>query len=343
MKALVWTKKETVEIEERPIPDYTGKVLVKAAYAGICGSDISVYLGKHPRAKMPLIMGHEFSGTVAAIGEGVNTSLQVGDPVVVNPLYYCGQCRACLQGNTHVCRSLRLYGTDSDGGMAEYVAIPEESILKLPQDISLKMAAVIEPVAVVVHGLRMIRKPFYGSAAVIGLGPMGLLTALMLKDAGVSKLFCVEANSQRARYARQLGFDVINPMEADAVQYVLDGTDQEGVDILVEASGSQAAAKMMTQMAGVRAEILLLSVFKELAAVDLRAVNFKEQYLIGTRVYTRLDFKDAITYVQKNAEKVSSVISHVYPLEKGQEVFQDMISGNTGMMKVLLKIEEEEK
>jgi len=341
MKALVWTDKQLVEIEERELPDYTGKVLIKAAYAGICGSDISVYLGKHPRARTPLIMGHEFSGTVAAIGEGVKTDLQPGDPVVVNPLYFCGRCRACLAGNTHVCRSLRLYGTDSDGGMAEYVAIPEESILKLPDTISLKMAAVIEPVAVVVHALRMIQKPFYGSAAVTGLGPMGLLTALMLKDAGVSKLICVEANEQRAEYGRKLGLTVINPLKTASVEYVLDATDGEGVDILVEASGSPAVAKTMTEMAGVRAEILLLSVFKEPAAIDLRAVNFKEQKLVGTRVYTRLDFKDAIEYVDKHSDTVASIISHTFPLAQGQEVFQEMISGHTNTMKVLFEIAKE--
>lgn len=340
MRALVWTDTKVVEMQEREIPDYTGKILIKSAYAGICGSDIGVYLGTHPRAKAPLIMGHEFSGTVEAIGEGVETPLKVGDRVVVNPLYYCGRCRACLKGNTHVCRSLRLYGTDADGGMAEYVAVPEKNVLKLPDEISLKMAAVIEPVAVVVHGLRMIQKPFYGSAAVTGLGPMGLLTALMLKDAGVSKLFCVEANAQRAEYGRKLGLEVINPIETDAVQYVLDRTDGEGVDILVEASGSAAVAKTMTEMAGVRAEILLLSVFKHPAELDLRAINFKEQSLIGTRVYTGVDFKDAIEYVSKNEEKIASVVSHVRPLEDGQEVFQDIISGHTNTMKVLLQIEK---
>lgn len=325
-------------MQERSLPDYTGKILIKNAFAGICGSDISVYLGKHPRAKTPLIMGHEFSGTVAAIGEGVKTDLKIGDPVVVNPLYYCGKCRACLAGNTHVCKSLRLYGTDSDGGMAEYVAIPEENILKLPSTISLKMAAVIEPVAVVVHGLRMINKPFYGSAAVTGLGPMGLLTALMLKDAGVSKLICVEANEQRAEYGRKLGLTVINPKETDSVPYILDHTAGEGVDILVEASGSPFVAKDMTEMAGVRAEILLLSVFKEPAAIDLRAINFKEQKLVGTRVYTKLDFKDAIEYVDKHTETVAAIISHTFPLKQGQNVFQEMISGHTNTMKVLLEI-----
>ena len=338
MKALVWTGERTVQVQERDLPDYDGKILIKVAYAGICGSDISVYLGKHPRAKAPLVMGHEFCGIVASIGKNVNTTLKIGDPVVVNPLYYCGQCRACLSGNHHVCRSLRLYGTDSDGGMAEYAAVPAQSVLKLPEDVSMKLAAIIEPVAVVIHGLRMIKKPFYGSAAVIGLGPMGLLTALMLRDAGVSRLWCVEVNQERAAYAQSLGLAVVNPCEEDAVQVINELTGNEGVDILVEASGSQPAAKMMTELAGVRAEILLLSVFKDPACVDLRAINFKEQSLIGCRVYTDLDFKDAIDYVSKNGENVGKVISHVKPLQDGQAVFQDIISGHTNMMKVLLEI-----
>lgn len=338
MRALVWTDKQKVELQERERPDCTGKILIKVAYAGICGSDVSVYLGKHPRAKPPLVMGHEFSGVVEDIGAGVETPLKKGDTVVVNPLYYCGRCRACLKGNTHVCRSLRLYGTDTDGGMAEYAAVPESCVYKLPEGISLKMAAVIEPVAVVMHGLRMVKKDFYASACVTGLGPMGLLTALMLKDAGVRKLFTVEANDKRAEYGRKLGLDVINPVQEDSVSAILAQTDGEGVDLLVEASGSPAVAKTMTEIAGVRAELLLLSVFKEPTAVDLRAVNFKEQSLIGTRVYTRLDFLDAIEYVRQNEKKIASVVSHTFPLEEGQAAFQDIISGHTNMMKVLFAI-----
>ena len=338
MKALVWTDKNTVEIHERDIPEYKNKVLIKVAYAGICGSDVSVFMGKHPRARTPLVMGHEFTGTVEAIGDGVETPLNVGDHVVVNPLYYCGRCRACLSGNTHVCRSLRLYGTDTDGGMAEYTAIPEKNILKLPSDLPLKIATLIEPVAVVIHGFRMIRKQFYGSAAVIGLGPMGLLSALMLKDAGVSHLYCIETNSERAERARILGLEVIDPSACDSVEYIRNKTDGEGVDILVEASGSAAAAKSMTAIAGVRAEILLLSVFKDAAAVDLRTVNFAEQTIIGSRVYTAVDFKDAIDYVKNNTEKLMPVISHVRPLSDAQKTFDEIVSGKTNTMKVLLEI-----
>lgn len=338
MKALVWTGTQVVEMQERELPDYTGKVLIRVAYAGICGSDVSVYLGKHPRAKTPLIMGHEFCGTVEAIGEGVATTLQVGDRVVVNPLYYCGKCRACLSGNTHVCRSLRLYGTDADGGMAEFAAVPEQNVLKLPDALPMKLATLIEPVAVVVHGLRMVRKPFFGAAAVIGLGPMGLLTALMLRESGVRELYCVEVNERRAEYGRSLGLQVINPKDTDAVSYLMEQTDGEGVDLLVEASGHPAGAKLMTAVAGVRAEILLLSVFKEPAAVDLRTVNFAEQSLIGCRVYTALDFKDAIAYVSKHGEVLERVVSNIRPLEDGQAVFQDIIGGKTETMKVFLQV-----
>ena len=339
MKALVWTNKELVEIKERELPDYSGKVLIKVAYAGICGSDVSVYMGKHPRARIPLVMGHEFTGTVEAIGEGVDTPLAVGDHVVVNPLYYCGRCRACLSGNTHVCRSLRLFGTDTDGGMAEYAAIPEKNILKLPKDMPLKTATLIEPVAVVIHAFRMIKKPFYGSAAVIGLGPMGLLSALMLKEAGVSSLWCIETNPERAERGRALGLEVIDPISCDTVEYIRERTDGEGVDILVEASGSAAAAKSMTAIAGVRAEILLLSVFKEPAAIDLRTVNFAEQTIIGSRVYTGVDFKDAIDYTNKHADMLSPVISHVRPLDEAQSTFSEIVSGKTNTMKVLLEID----
>lgn len=342
MKALVWTEKEKVEIQERALPDYKDRVLIKVAYAGICGSDVGVYLGTHPRAKAPLIMGHEFSGIVEAIGENVKTDLKPGDKVVVNPLYYCGKCRACLNGHFQVCRSLRLYGTDSDGGMAEYAAIPEQSIIRMDPETDLRKAAVVEPVAVVVHGLRMVKNHFYSSACVTGLGPMGLLTALMLKETGVRKLFAVEANEKRAEYGRKLGLTVLNPKETDPVAYILNETDGEGADLLVEASGSAAVAASISEYTAVRGEILLLSVFKHPATLDLRAINFKEQTMVGTRCYTALDFKDAVSYVNSHGDIVEAVISHTLPLEKGQEIFQEIISGHSDTMKVLFQIGEME-
>lgn len=338
MKALVWTGKGQVEVQDRPIPDTAGKILIRVAYAGICGSDLGVYRGTHPRAKAPLIMGHEFSGTVEAIGEGVVTDLEPGDRVTVDPLICCGKCRACLAGNRHVCRTLRLYGTDCDGGMAEYTAVEERCVHKLPEGMDMKQAAVVEPVAVVMHGSRMLRRPFFASACVTGLGPMGLLSALMLKDAGVRSIFVVEADPGRAAYGRRLGLDVVDPAKTDVVQYVLERTSGEGADILIEASGAAAVAEMAADLTAVRGEILLLSVFKKPALLDLRAINFKEQALIGTRVYTALDFKDAITYVQQNEDKIASVVSHTISLEQGQDMFRSMIQGNTKAMKVLFKL-----
>lgn len=340
MKALVWTEKEKVELQNRPLPDTAGKILIQVAYAGICGSDISVYLGKHPRAKAPLIMGHEFVGVVEAIGEGVETDLKKGDKVVVDPLIYCGKCNACLNGNTHVCRALNLYGTDCDGGMAEYVAVADHTVLKLPEDMDLKTAALIEPVAVIVHGLRMIKKNFYTSACITGLGPMGLLAAIMLKNSGVNRLFTVETNKKRAEHARRLGFEVIDPKTEDVVSYIKKRTGGEGVEVFVEASGAPMSAAVMTDITSVRGEILLLSVFKEPAAVDLRAVNFKEQILVGCRVYTQLDFKDAISYTYNHADEISAIISHLHPIEDGQRVFQDMIRGSTEAMKVLFALQQ---
>lgn len=338
MKALVWAGKENVQLEEREIPDYDGKVLIKVAYAGICGSDIGVYLGTHPRAKAPLIMGHEFAGVVEAIGEGVKTDIKTGDRVVINPLIFCKRCKACLSGNTHVCKTLHLYGTDCDGGMAEYAAVTEDTLVRIPEGMSMKLAAAVEPVAVVIHGLRMIRNQFYSAACVTGLGPMGLLSALLIKESGASRVIAVEANEQRAEYGKKLGLEVINPKETDAVQYLLNQTEGEGVDVLIEASGSAAVAASMTDYVGVRGEILLLSVFKHPAALDLRAINFKEQQLIGTRVYTKQDFKDAVVYIKNHESQIESVISHVFPIHEGQKVFQEMISGRTDMMKVLFEL-----
>lgn len=339
MKALVWTGEKKLEVQEKEIPDYTGKVLVKVKYAGICGSDLSVYLGKHPRARTPLTLGHEFSGIIEKIDETIQTDLKPGMHVVIIPTYSCGHCRACLSGNTHVCNSLRLFGTDTDGGMAEYAAVPVENVMQIPDDMPFDIAAVIEPVAVIVHALRMTKNCFYTSVCVTGLGPMGLLTALLLKDSGVSNLIAVEANENRAAYANELGIHTLNPMKDDVNYEVMKMTEGEGVELLVEASGSMQVAKTVTDLTAVRGEILLLSVFKEPAVINLGAINFKEQSVIGTRVYTKLDFADAITYTYRNAEKIRKVVSNVCELSDGADMFAEMTSGHTNTMKVLFSCE----
>ena len=173
MKALVYegAKKAVLEEVEEP-KKREGTVKLDIKYCGICGSDIGIYLGTHPRAKAPLVFGHEFLGIVAEDGQ----KFKKGDRVVPFPLLSCGQCRACRTGNEHVCNTLGLIGIDKDGGVCERIYVDEDVLYKVPDGVSDKAAAVIEPLAVIVRAIHQSGFKAMDTCVVIGAGPIGMLS-----------------------------------------------------------------------------------------------------------------------------------------------------------------------
>ena len=137
MKAISYQGKDSVAVVDMPVPQPArDKVLIKVAYAGICGSDLSIVAGKHPRATPPLVMGHEFSGVIADLPPETFSDLKIGDRVTVYPLLSCGQCYVCKMGLPHVCQDLKLNGIDTDGAFAEYVLAAEDTVIKIPDKLS---------------------------------------------------------------------------------------------------------------------------------------------------------------------------------------------------------------
>jgi threonine dehydrogenase-like Zn-dependent dehydrogenase len=188
MKSIVYRNTQTITVEEKPIPEIgPGEALVKVAYVGVCGSDMNIYQGMHPRAKAPLVMGHEFSGVI----EKGPSEWPKGTPVTVYPLLSCGQCDPCRNGYAHVCNTLRLIGIDCDGAMAEFVKVPVEKLLKIPPNLSLKLGAFLEPLAVGVHAVRRSGYKPGDRAVVFGAGPIGLCVATCLKYFGASEVIIV--------------------------------------------------------------------------------------------------------------------------------------------------------
>ena len=168
MKTLVYAAPEKVEVREMPVPEpKEGQVRIRVSYCGICGSDIGIFAGKHPRAKAPLVLGHEFIGTIDAINGG-SGKFNVGDRVSAYPLLSCGHCFACKTGIPHVCQTLKLIGIDVDGGIAEYVTCDEDVLFKIDEAVSDKAAAVIEPLAVIVRTMHQANFQTRDTAAVIG-------------------------------------------------------------------------------------------------------------------------------------------------------------------------------
>lgn len=333
MKALVYTGPKQTEVQERSVPQpKEGQLRVKVKCCGVCGSDIGIFLGGHPRAKAPLILGHEFLGTVESDGR----RLKQGDRVVCFPLLTCGHCLACRSGNSHVCNSLGLIGIDCDGGIAEYVCADEDMLFKVPDSLSDKAAVVIEPLAVIVHSMHMAQLKPLDCAVIIGAGPIGILTGIVLKHLGASKILISDVFDKRLDLARELGFTAVNSAREDFLQIVRDATGGEGCDLLFECSGSEPAALQMTDLTRVRGTICMTGVHKKPHAVNLQAINFKEQTLVGTRVYTKEDFRKSVDLAALLQEDLEKVVSHIVPLEESPKVFDMIADPECGTVKVVV-------
>lgn len=338
MKALRYLNPGILKTEEIESPVCAdGEALVRVHAAGICGSDMAIFAGQHPRAKPPLVMGHEFAGEIVEIQAGsIETQLALGDKVTAYPLLMCGNCWACRNGHSHVCRDLKLIGIDRDGAFAEYVNVPLELLLKVPDRLSFDQAALIEPLAVGVHALEMAGKPDWQNAVVVGCGPIGLLVGLCLQNAGIENLLMCDINPHRVKRAAGLNFQAINSAEDNLADRVLEITKGEGADIVFECAGSAPAARQMCDLVRPRGKIIMVSVHKEPHPVDLRAISFKEISMIGTRVYTLDNYRQALQLVADLP--FEDVISHRLDLDRGALGF-DIMGQADDACKVMIKVE----
>lgn len=313
MKAMVYEGAGRVVLEEKPIPvTKDGEVLLKIDYCGICGSDMGVRKGSHPRAKMPLVLGHEFLGKMAEDGK----IFKKGDRVVCYPLLQCGHCLPCRTGNEHVCDHFNIYGTDCDGGMAEYAAVEEDKLFKVPDGVSDLAAVVCEPLAVVVHSMFIAGFKPLDTVVINGAGPIGCLTGIVALHLGASKVWISDIAPKRLEKAGEMGMTPVNSKEENLEQIVKDATDGEGCDLLFECSGSQAAITDATKITRVKGTICLTAVHGVPHLVDLRDINFKEQTLAGSRVYTKEQFGRAVCLTKVLQPKLERIVSDVMPIEE---------------------------
>jgi threonine dehydrogenase-like Zn-dependent dehydrogenase len=301
MKAVTYIKPNVVEVIDTGIPELSdGEALIKVHWAGICGTDVSIAAGKHPRAKGPLVLGHEFAGEIVKIkSTKTEANLKPGDKVTVYPLLSCGKCWACRNGNSHVCKNLRMIGIDRNGGMAEYAKISLNLIVRLPESITYEQGALIEPLAVGVHAVTMATAERSETCVVMGAGPIGMLVGLCLKSIPVQKIIVTDINSERLRIAERLGFEIYNVQNCNLAEKILETTNGEGADALFECAGSESSAIQMCELVRPRGKILMVAVHKEPHKVNLRAINFNEITMSGVRVYTRQDYAQAIRMVEE--------------------------------------------
>lgn len=334
MPAATYIGNSTINIvESSQRPPAPGEVQIDVAFTGICGTDLHILHGNmDSRVTFPAIIGHEMSGRISAVGEGVS-GWNLGDPVTVMPLDWCGDCPACKAGHQHICQNLNFIGIDSAGSLQKQWNVHENVLVRLPDSLRLDHAALVEPVAVSVHDVRRAEIQPGEKAVVIGGGPIGVLIATAARHAG-AEVVVLELDDDRRAMIQELGFEVLNPQTQDQVEWVNTWTGGAGADVVFEVSGAAAAVLGATALAKVRGRLVIVAIHPQPRPVDLQRVFWRELTIVGARVYERRDFETAVELLAAGVIPADQMITGTVPLERIADAFSRLAAGDA--MKILV-------
>ncbi|GHE06987.1 2,3-butanediol dehydrogenase [Klenkia taihuensis] len=304
MRAVVYSGPKQVaitDVAERPVGP--GQVRLKVAFNGICGTDLHEYYAgpifvptePHPLTgeALPVVLGHEFSGTVTEVGSEV-TSLVVGDRVTVLPVYSCGECLACQGGRPNVCAKVGFHGLSTDGGMAETTVVDEGMAFKLPDSVSLELGALTEPMAVAYHAVKLGDPDPSGTALVFGAGPIGIGLWFALKGQGIDDVFVVEPSPVRRESIERLGAKTIDPTSVDIPAFIAEHTGGNGVTAAYDAAGVTASVQTALACLGAARTMVSVAIYEKPLETPLIQLVLREARIQGTLCYTADDYRAVI-------------------------------------------------
>jgi L-iditol 2-dehydrogenase len=341
MKALLLSEYNRLEITDLPMPrPAADEVLIHVGACGICGSDVHGYDGTSGRRIPPIVMGHEAAGTVAAVGSGV-TRTREGDRVTFDSTIYCGQCEYCRRGEMNLCNHRQVLGVSTPdfrraGAFAEYVVVPERVLYPLPEGVSFTAAAMVEPLAVAVHAVKLAQLPENATAVVVGAGMIGLLVLQVLREFGCSQIYITDIDDTRLRLAEKLGATAtVNGKITDAVAEFQRLTSGTGVDVALEAVGSTVTIRTAIDSVRKGGSVVLIGNIAPKVEIPLQAVVSREIRLQGSAASAG-EYPECIELLARGAIKVDELISVVAPLEEGAVWFERLHGRQPNLMKVIL-------
>ena len=337
MKAIVWNGPEEMAVEEVPEPAVEpGTVVIRPEAVGICGSEIEGYLGKMGNRTPPLVMGHEFAGTVTEVGEGVDEDL-LGREVAVNPLSSDGTCRLCRAGYTNLCPNRRLVGIHSPGGFAEYALAPAKNVYPLPEGVEARAGALAEPLANGVHAIKLgLAGHFVEHAVVVGAGTIGLmcLQAAVLED--IPEVSVVEPHEARREQALELGARAAYASGEEAREALEGPTEGLGADLVVDAVGAEVTRRMAVEVLlrpGGRA--VFVGLHDDATTLGFHDIVRGQLDLQGSYAFTADDYEQALEWLVAGSAGIGE-LPPVLPLEEGPGAFAELVRGPSEQIKVFL-------
>jgi (R,R)-butanediol dehydrogenase/meso-butanediol dehydrogenase/diacetyl reductase len=323
MLAVRYHDREDLRIEEIPEPTPgPGEVKVKVAYNGICGTDVHEYysgptwipLGTHPRtgAKRPIVLGHEFSGTVVEVGPGV-TKAAAGDRVCVEGLYPCNACPRCKRGMPNLCTTFALHGlSGTGGGLSQFTVVQEYMIHHLPDSVSLELGALVEPMAVTTHAVSRARLDSESRVLVFGAGPIGIGTFLSLRARGIANTLVVEPSVERRAAIAAVGAkNVINPKDTNLAEVVRTFTDGVGVDVAFDCAGVAASFRSASELVRARGQVIIVATYENDPPFSGNVVLLSEVEILGCLAYSGSDFEDTIAAMSRGGFDTTGWVKHI--------------------------------
>lgn len=319
------------KIEERLDPH---EIVVRMLSASVCETDVKIYEGEIPTAKLPIVPGHEGVGEVIKVGPKVN-SVEVGDRVLIDPNIYDGTCELCRRGKQNLCPSGGLLGRDYDGVFREYLVLPERNVFKLPNSIDLKIAPLVQPLSTIIHAQKMIDITPGDVVAVIGTGTTGLMHVQLAKARG-ARVIGIERDPFRMKMAKEVGADEVIFSNERAKDEVMRITDNQGVDAVIEAVGLPETFVLGCNIVKPGKPVLMFGISSKPLPTPGYDLYFKEIRVIGTRSSVASDFLDAIKMVNAGKIKLEYLVSSTVKFDESAGVFETIKREKGRMIRTML-------
>jgi threonine dehydrogenase-like Zn-dependent dehydrogenase len=335
MKALVWTNPREFELQDVQKPTAgAGEVVLQVRYAGICGSDLSGYLGENSLRKPPLIMGHEFTGDVVETGEGVS-EFQVGDLLVVNPLITCGHCRMCKRGDQQNCMNRTIIGIHHPGAFAEYVKVPASACFHVQDALA---GALVEPLACGIRAAERANVTLGDKVVVFGAGIIGLFSLQAASLRGASQRILVDTNDERLEKGKLFGAThTLNPKHVDVIESVQEITGGSAQKV-IDAVGLPLTRQQGIAMVERGGRVVFIGLHEDETVIPGNDIVRREIELVGSFSYSDRNFAEGLSLIERKGLTPDDTWLDIRPLDQGKLSFDEQIFGSAKYPKIILSV-----
>ncbi|WP_152655611.1 zinc-binding dehydrogenase [Oceanobacillus sp. CFH 90083] len=336
MKAAVFDEIKNIRLIDKEIPSFEAdEVVIKVLQTGICGSEIHAYNGMHPFREPPSILGHEVVGMVFKLGSDV-AGLKEKDIVTVEPQYGCSKCEYCKRGDYHLCNRKTILGTQKwEGAFAEYITVPASTIYKLPEDVPYKVSVLAEPLAVGVHAVQVAEIEKGDKVAILGSGPIGLLTAVAALHAGAERIVITDTLKHNLEAGEAIGVtDTVDISENSITDYVKE--HMGNVDKVFLTVGFETVVEDAFEIVSRKGKIVSIAIFEGKTAIDLNKVFMSEIQILGSSMYKKEDFQEAVNIISQQSYPLNVLTKHTFQLEEINKAMEVAATKKDGAIKVLI-------